>query len=620
MSNNIVFANWWRLMRYLGNYRIWLWAAFAGALLGNLMAVVIPSVIGLVIDEGVQRGDAQFMLLAGLGMEGWGELRGVTCFLSRYYGETLSHYAAFDIRNQMYDKVQHLSFTYHDNANVGTIVTRSISDVNEIQRYYAFGLLDSINVAVLVIGSLTVMFYTSPLLTLIAVLPFVPLILLSRNFAMTVSEMWKQIMERTQTLSNHIQENALGAQVVRVFARENYETNKFFNTNESLFHDFIKLISTWTAFLPVSAFLAACSTAAVLLVGGWMELNGRGGVTVGMIVAFNAYILQMTNPLRFLGFVILLTTQALSSSTRVFEILDAEVDVRSKPDAVELENPQGEVRFENVTFEYTGERKPALKDINLVAKPGEIIGIVGSTGSGKSTLINLIPRFYDVAEGRVLVDGHDVRDLDVNDLRANVGMVMQTSLLFSATIGENIAFGNTDASQAKIEAAAKAANAHGFIMEFDNGYDTVVGERGVTLSGGQRQRLAIARALLINPRILILDDSTSSVDTQTERLIQQALDYLMAGRTTFIIAQRLTSVMNADQILVLENGEIVERGTHDELIERGGVYTDIYRLQMEDQDRVRTEEAFEGTFTLSPEEEERAAQEFQQLAQAIGGD
>jgi ATP-binding cassette subfamily B protein len=273
-----------------------------------------------------------------------------------------------------------------------------------------------------------------------------------------------------------------------------------------------------------------------------------------------------------------------------------------------------------VTFWYGGEKKPALKDITFDAQPGEVIGIVGATGAGKTSIVNLIPRFYDVTEGRVLVDGVDVRDIDVNSLRYNIGMVMQTSLLFSATIGENIAFGRTDASQARIEAAAKAANAHDFITEFERGYDTIVGERGVTLSGGQRQRVAIARALLLNPRILILDDSTSSVDTRTENLIQQALEHLMEGRTTFIIAQRLTSVINADKILVMDGGEIVERGTHDELIELGGVYADIYRLQMEDQDRVRAEEAFEGVFNLTPEEEKRATSEFRKLAEAIGGD
>lgn len=618
--NTTAFKNWKRLISYLAAYRWWVVAALVGTIAGNLLAVAIPRIIGLVIDEGVQRNDARFMLVAGLGMVGLGVLRGVAGFFARYFGEKLSHYAAYDIRNDIYDKVQHLSFNYHDNAHVGTIVTRSISDVNEIQRYFAFGLMDAFNVGVLVIGSIVVMIYTSPVLAVVALLPLLPLVLMSRNFAMKVDPMWKQIMERTQTLSNHIQENAIGAQVVRVFAREKYEIDRFFKVNEQLFHDFMNLIKSWGTFLPLSAFIAAMSTSLVLVVGGWMENRGMAGVTVGTVVAFNAYILQMTNPLRFLGFVILLTTQALSSSSRVFEILDEDIDIQSKPDAVQLDEMRGEVRFEDVTFWYGGEKKPALKDITFDAQPGEVIGIVGATGAGKTSIVNLIPRFYDVTDGRVLVDGVDVRDIDVNSLRYNIGMVMQTSLLFSATIGENIAFGRTDASQARIEAAAKAANAHDFITEFERGYDTIVGERGVTLSGGQRQRVAIARALLLNPRILILDDSTSSVDTRTENLIQQALEHLMEGRTTFIIAQRLTSVINADKILVMDGGEIVERGTHDELIELGGVYADIYRLQMEDQDRMRAEEAFEGVFNLTPEEEKRATSEFRKLAEAIGGD
>ncbi|MEM6285153.1 MAG: ABC transporter ATP-binding protein [Chloroflexota bacterium] len=614
------FNNWKRIMSYIVRYRVWAAAALVGAVAGNLLAVAIPWIIGAVIDEGVQRGDANFMLLAGLGMVGLGILRGVAGFLSRYFGEKLSHYAAFDLRNQMYDKVQHLSFTYHDNAHIGTIVTRAISDVGEIQRYFAFGLMDSFNVGVLVIGSLAVMFYTSPVLTLVALLPMLPLVFLSRGFAMSVDPMWRTIMERQQTLSNHIQENAMGAEVVRVFAREQYELDKFDETNDRLFHDFMNLITRWATFLPISAFIAASSTSLVLIVGGFMESRGMAGITVGTVVAFNAYILQMSNPLRFLGFVILLTTQALSSSDRVFEILDEPVDIDSKPDALKLEEARGEVVFEDVTFTYTGESKPALKNISFTANPGEVIGIVGSTGSGKSSIVNLIPRFYDATEGRVLVDGHDVRDVDVNSLRANIGNVMQRSLLFSATIGENIAFGKTGASEEAIVAAAMAADAHDFIMEFENGYDTVVGERGVTLSGGQRQRTSIARALLINPRILILDDSTSSVDTRTEKAIQEALEHLMEGRTTFIIAQRLTSVMKADKILVLQDGAIVERGKHDDLIAKDGVYADIYKLQMEDQDRVRAEEAFDGLLKFTEEEERRSTQEFRRLVDAIGGD
>ena len=614
------FSNWKRLISYLRPYRWWVTAAVIGTFIGNIFAVAIPWIIGQVVGEGIAEGDAQFMLLAGLGMVGLGIMRGLMGFLARYFGEKLSHFAAYDIRNEVYDKVQNLQFSYHDNSRVGTIVTRSIGDVNELQRYFAFGLMDSLNIAVLVIGTLAVMFYTSPLLATIAILPLIPLVVLSRDFALSVGPMWRQIMERTQTLSNHIQENAIGAQVVRAFAREEHEISRFGEQNAKLFDDFMALISRWANFLPISSFIAAVSTVLVLLAGGWMERGGLNGVDVATVVAFNGYILQMTNPLRFLGFAILLTTQAVSSSDRVFEILDEEINIKSKSDAVQPPEFRGEVRFENVTFRYEGEKNPALENITFDAQPGEVVGIIGATGSGKSSLINLLPRFYDVQDGQICIDGVDVRDMDLSSLRQHIGIVMQTSLLFSATIAENIAFGHPDASQKRIEAAAKAASAHNFIVDFENGYDTIVGERGVTLSGGQRQRVAIARALLLNPRILILDDSTSSVDTRTEHHIQQALAHLMEGRTTFIIAQRLTSVIEADKILVLEEGKIVERGTHKQLIEQGGTYAEIYELQMEDQDRVRAQEAFEGSLNITQDEGIRSTQEFRQLARTIGGD
>lgn len=614
------FSNWKRLISYLRPYRWWVTAAVIGTFIGNIFAVAIPWIIGQVVGEGIAEGDAQFMLLAGLGMVGLGIMRGLMGFLARYFGEKLSHFAAYDIRNEVYDKVQNLQFSYHDNSRVGTIVTRSIGDVNELQRYFAFGLMDSLNIAVLVIGTLAVMFYTSPLLATIAILPLIPLVVLSRDFALSVGPMWRQIMERTQTLSNHIQENAIGAQVVRAFAREEHEISRFGEQNAKLFDDFMALISRWANFLPISSFIAAVSTVLVLLAGGWMERGGLNGVDVATVVAFNGYILQMTNPLRFLGFAILLTTQAVSSSDRVFEILDEEINIKSKSDAVQPPEFRGEVRFENVTFRYEGEKNPALENITFDAQPGEVVGIIGATGSGKSSLINLLPRFYDVQDGQICIDGVDVRDMDLSSLRQHIGIVMQTSLLFSATIAENIAFGHPDASQERIEAAAKAASAHNFIVDFENGYDTIVGERGVTLSGGQRQRVAIARALLLNPRILILDDSTSSVDTRTEHHIQQALAHLMEGRTTFIIAQRLTSVIEADKILVLEEGKIVERGTHEQLIEQGGTYAEIYELQMEDQDRVRAQEAFEGSLNITQDEGIRSTQEFRQLARTIGGD
>jgi ATP-binding cassette subfamily B protein len=297
----------------------------------------------------------------------------------------------------------------------------------------------------------------------------------------------------------------------------------------------------------------------------------------------------IAQPVRFLGFVILLTTQAVTSSRRVFEILDAPVEIKDRPDAVEMPPIQGHVRFEGVCFAYAENSEMVLHDVNLEAKPGQIIALLGQTGSGKTSLVNLIPRFYEVSAGRITIDGIDIRDVRLVSLRRQIGVVLQESTLFSATIRENISYGRPDAGLGQVIAAAKAANAHDFIMEFPDGYEADIGERGVTLSGGQRQRVAIARALLIDPRILILDDSTSSVDTRTEFLIQEALNRLMEGRTTFVIAQRLTTVQNADQILVLDQGEIVERGAHQELLDQNGLYADIYRLQLADQERLKRE-------------------------------
>ena len=368
----------------------------------------------------------------------------------------------------------------------------------------------------------------------------------------------------------------------------------------------------------MTAFIAAISSILLLIAAGWLIGQPNNTLTVGKVVALNAYILQLAQPLRFLGFSILLTTQAIASSERVFEILDAPVTIQSKPNALTPVSVAGNIRFEGVNFAYDGE-KPVLKNITFEAQSGQVIGIVGATGAGKTTLVNLITRFYDVSEGRITLDNHDLRDLELGNLRRQIGIVMQSSLLFSETIHDNIAYGRAEATREQVIAAAKAANAHPFISEFEKGYDTMVGERGVTLSGGQRQRVAIARALLINPRILILDDSTSSVDTQTEFLIQDALRVLMDGRTTFIIAQRLTSVTHADLILVLDQGEIVERGTHAELVERGGMYYDIYRLQMQDQDRLRQEAAFAGELELTQADLKHNQTDYQLLVNILNG-
>lgn len=576
-------------MGYLQPYKGMATLAVIGVLASTALQIAIPAILGDVVDIGIERNDADYMLAAGLLIVALGVARGIAGFLFRYFGERMSHQIAYDVRNEVYDKVQNLSFSYHNQAKTGTLITRAISDVDEIQRYFGFGLIDGLNTAVLTIGIVAIMLYTSPVLTIVTLLPLIPLTIMSRNFAMDVDPRWRQVMDQVQKLSDHLQENVVGAQVVRAFAREKYEIDKWKVENDKLYEDHLNLIDRWSKYLPSSAFLVALSTALVLIFGGLMEQQGIGSITVGDIVAFNAYVLMLSQPLRFLGFVILLLTQAVASSHRVFEILDAPVDIQSKPGAPDLPPITGHVKFDNVCFVYDDGSQPALRNINFETTPGQVIAVLGQTGSGKTTLVNLIPRFFDVTEGRVLIDGHDVRDVNLTSLRHQIGFVLQDSLLFSANIHENIAYGNPDVTRENVIAAAKIANAHDFIMEFPDGYDTEIGERGVTLSGGQRQRVAIARALLIDPHLLILDDSTSSVDTQTEYEIQEALSELMKGRTTFVIAQRLNTVKNADQILVLADGEIIESGQHEALLAQDGLYAEIYRLQLADQERLKQE-------------------------------
>ncbi len=609
-----------RMMAYLHPYRGWAIIAAIGIIASTGLAIAIPSILRDVIDIGIQREDSSFMLAAGALVVGLGVLRGLSGFAFRYFGEGLSHRIAYDIRNEVYDKVQNQSFTYHDHAQTGTLITRAISDVSEIQRFFAFGLIDGVNTLLLLAGVTAIMLYTSPPLAILALLPLIPLAYFSRKFALSVDPSWKRIMDRMQRLGNHIQETALGAEVVRAFAREDHEIGRFAEDNEQLYAEQVTLVKRWGTYIPLSMFIIAFSTALVLFFGGLMERMGFGGVTVGVVVAFNAYVLLLAMPIRFLGFVILLLTQAMSSARRVFEILDAPETLVTKPASTALPQMEGIVRFENVSFHYEAAPVRSLRNITFEARPGQVTALLGPTGSGKTTLVNLIPRFYDVDSGCVTIDGIDVRDLDLRDLRRQIGFVLQQTLLFSASVRENIAYGRPDAPDEEIIAAAKAANAHGFIMELPAGYDTQIGERGVTLSGGQRQRIAIARALLVNPRILILDDSTSSVDTKTEQSIQEALTTLMRGRTTFIIAQRLSSVQNADQILVLKDGAIVERGTHDQLLALHGHYAEVYELQLADQERVRRELAKLAPVPSYRQDDTRATDQYKAVIDQASGD
>jgi ATP-binding cassette subfamily B protein len=578
-----------RLLTSLNPYRWQVLGLLVSLALVTVASLVTPSIIRFVIDHGIAKKDAGAMLTAGLTIVGIGFVRAVFNFAKRYLGEWLINRTGYDYRNALYDKIQRLSFGYHDHTQTGQLMSRCTEDVSALSRFVGQGAVELINVAMLLAGIIVLLFRESVTLTLIGLGPLVVLAGVTYYLGTILGPLFLKVDQALGDISAALQENLSGAQVVRAFAREDFEKEKFAGANRNLFNSRVKIVGTWGFFMPTMTVLVMAATALILWFGGRMVAAGT--LTLGELVAFNAYLLLLAAPVGQLAFVVNSASEAVAGGQRIFEILDLPEEIASPPDAQKLPPLSGGVTFESVSFSYRGERR-ALHEVSFEAKPNQVIALIGPTGSGKTSLINLIPRFYDATAGRVLVDGCDVRSVHLKSLRSQIGIVLQTSLLFSTTIRENIAYGRAGATEDEVIAAAKAARAHDFILSFPDGYDTTVGERGVTLSGGQRQRVAIARALLMNPRILILDDSTSSVDTQTEHLIQQALAELMQGRTTFVIAQRLSTVKRADLILVLNGGRIVQRGTHDSLLAEGGLYKEIYDLQLKDQEKFRKEMLF----------------------------
>ncbi|MBP1702290.1 MAG: transporter related, partial [Chloroflexi bacterium] len=516
--------------------------------------------------------------------------------IQRYLGEWIATHVGYDFRNRLYDHIQNLSFSFHDHAQTGQLISRCIEDVRSIERFTGFGVVEIIRLGLLMIGIVTILFAKQPNLAWIALLPMIPLVLITSNFGKRVGKYFLHVDNTLGELSSRVQENVSGVQVVRAFAREPYEIDRFARTNRVLYFARVKVLSAFSKIMPTSHFLVSLSTILILWFGGLMVINGQ--MTVGEVVAFNSYLLMLAAPAQQLAWLVNLAGEAAAGVQRTYEVLDTQPDIQSPMDATVLPPLSGRVEFRDISFQYYQQVVPTLEDIRLTVEPNQLIALIGPTGSGKTSLVNLIPRFYDVTSGSVLVDGVDVRQAELVSLRRQIGIVLQTSLLFSTTISENIAYGSPQADFEQIVTAAKAAQAHEFIEQLPEGYQTVVGERGVTLSGGQRQRIAIARALLMQPRILILDDSTSSVDMETERLIQQALDELMRGRTTFVIAHRLSTVRRADMIVVMDGGRIFQRGTHTDLLTQGGLYRQIYELQLRDQEQFQ--EAMEGIYVSNP--------------------
>jgi ATP-binding cassette, subfamily B, multidrug efflux pump len=569
-----------RALGYLRAYRLETVGALVALLLVTAANLIAPRMIQIAVDDGIAKRDWNTVLVAVGGLVGVAVVRGLFTFLQGYLAERASQGVAFDLREGLFSRLQRLSFSYYDQAQTGQLVTRLTNDVEQVRTFVGSGVVQMAASAVTLMGTIVLLVLINAPLALVALLTIPPIVLLLLRFVSSVGPLFGRVQMALGKLNTILQEDLQGLRVVRAFAREDYEATRYRTANESLRDRNLETVTAIGNNFPFVVFFANLGTLAVVWFGGIQVLGQR--LTVGELIAFNSYLGFLVQPILTLGFLAASISRAGASAVRVFEVLDAPLEVTDKPGAIALPSVKGQVEFSDVRFRYVGDGREILRGVSFTVQPGQVVALLGTTGSGKSTLTNLIPRFYDATGGAVLIDGLDVRDVTLESLRSQVGIVLQEALLFSGTVRENIAYGRPDANQADVETAAKAAQAHEFVQGLPNGYDTVVGERGVGLSGGQRQRIAIARALLVNPRLLILDDSTSAVDAQTEGLIQDALDRLMraAHRTTFVIAQRVSTVRDADLILVLDEGVIKASGTHEHLLETSELYNEILGSQL----------------------------------------
>lgn len=573
-----------RALGCLKPYQALMLGAYLAVFASNGIAIWMPRVIRQIVDEGIRAGAAHQLAAGCALLLGLALLRGVCTFLTGLWTETASQNVAFDLRNRFHRKLQSLSFSFHDQAETGQLLTRSIGDVDRIRFLTGRAFVNLVQMLTLLIGVSAAMIAMNARLGALALtlLPFLVAVAIALGALLRPLAM--RIRREEGGLTSYLEQNLRGARIVKAFGREPAAVAGFRSHNLALLDLQRRETVLRAVWLPLMPLLAGAGVLIVLVFGGRQVVSGA--LTLGELVAFMAYVAQLVHPARRLGLVVAAIAEASASAERIFEVLDLTSDVRDAPGAVTLDHVRGRIRFDHVSFGYDRSSK-VLDDVTFEIEPGEKVALLGGTGSGKSSVINLIPRFYDATAGAVLIDGNDVRGVTLQSLRDHIGVVLQDTLLFASTVRANIAFGRPAATEAQIVEAARAAHAHEFILELPAGYDTRVGEQGVTLSGGQKQRLSLARAILKDPEILILDDATSSVDTQTEAHIQQALQRLMHGRTSIIIAQRLSTVRAADKVLVMDGGRIAAVGVrtagesaHEQLLRTSGLYADIYHRQL----------------------------------------